>query len=270
MTPLVSVLILNYRTPLDAVECVKNLQNQTVAGQMEIIVIDNHSDDDSIGILRNRLVDFPNVAVVEARKNLGFGKGNNLGERYATGEFVLILNPDTEPQPGAIEKLIEVLKSDDSIGIIAPKLVFPDGTARDSYRTFPTVTDLVIKRTFLRHFFPGRLKRYLQHERDPFTVRDTDWVVGACMFMRRSFFEDLHGFDTRFFLFFEDTDLCRRCWKKGKRVLFYPEVAAKDRKHRLSGSSLLPLISTRAGRMHLVSAARYFAKWRGASERTAR
>ncbi|MFH1670260.1 MAG: glycosyltransferase family 2 protein [Patescibacteria group bacterium] len=259
--PLISILILNYRTPLTVVECVKNLQKQKVADQMEIIVIDNHSDDDSIGILRNRLEDFKNVCIVESPRNLGFGKGNNIGERYATGEFIVILNPDTEPEPGAIEKLIAVLKSDESIGIIAPKLVFPDGTARDSYRTFPTVPDLIIKRTFLKRLFPERLKRYLQHESNPLTVRDTDWVVGACMVMQRSVFEKLGGFDPRFFLFFEDTDLCRRCWEMGKRVLYYPEVSAGDRKHRLSGSGFLPLLTTRAGRVHLVSAIRYFNKW---------
>ena len=262
MTPLVSVLILNYRTPLATGECVRNMKKQTVAGQMEVIVIDNHSDDDSIGILRNRLEDIEDVRIVEVPRNVGFGRGNNTGEKYATGEYIVILNPDTEPEPGAIEKLIAVLKSDESIGIIAPKLVFPGGTARDSYRTFPTVPDLIIKRTFLKRFFPDRLKRYLQHESNPLTVRDTDWVVGACMVMQRSVFEKLGGFDPRFFLFFEDTDLCRRCWKMGKRVLYYPEVSAGDRKHRLSGSGLLPLLGTKAGRVHVFSAIRYFNKWR--------
>ncbi|MBU0767335.1 glycosyltransferase family 2 protein [Patescibacteria group bacterium] len=256
-----STLILNYRTPLAAVECVKNMQAQTMAGQMEIIVIDNHSDDDSIGILRNRLEQFENVRIAEVPRNLGFGKGNNIGERYARGEYIVILNPDTEPEPEMIEKCVEVLRNDESIGIIAPKLVFPDGDVRDSYRTFPTIADLVIKRTFLRHIFPGRLKRYLQHEHDPLYVHDTDWVVGACMVMSRSLFEKLQGFDPRFFLFFEDTDLCRRCWKMGKRVLYYPEVSAGDKKHRLSGSSLWPLMVKKAGRSHIVSAMRYFGKW---------
>jgi len=262
MQPLVSVLILNYRTPLDAVECVKNMQKQTIADQMEIIVIDNHSDDDSIGILRNRLEGFENVRIVEVPCNLGFGKGNNIGERYAAGEYIAILNPDTEPEPEVIEKCIEVLKNDDSIGIIAPKLVFPDGTVRDSYRTFPTIPDLIIKRTFLKRIFPGRLKHYLQHERDPLTVRDTDWVAGACLIMHKNLYDKLQGFDPRIFLFFDDTDLCRRCWKSGKRVLYYPDAIAKDRKHRLSGSGLLPLLTTRAGRAHVISAGKYFWKWR--------
>jgi len=261
MPSLVSALVLNYRTPLDAVACAKNLQKQTIAGCMEIIVIDNHSDDDSIGILRNRLADFGNVKIVETNKNLGFGKGNNFGERYAEGDFILILNPDTEPEPSAVEKLIGVLKSDESIGIIAPKLKFSDGTIRDSYRTFPTIIDLVIKRTFLKRLFKGRLKRYLQHEKNPLYVRDTDWVVGAFMLMRRSLFEELRGFDPGFFLFFEDTDICRRCWMSGKRVLYYPEVTARDRKHRLSGTGIMPLITTKAGRAHIISAVKYFIKW---------
>ncbi|MFA7681652.1 MAG: glycosyltransferase family 2 protein [Candidatus Peribacteraceae bacterium] len=262
MTPLVSAIVLNYRTPRDAVRCVMNLQCQSIAGQMEIIVVDNHSDDDSIGILRNRIASFGDVRIVETPRNLGFGSGNNIGERYAAGEYILIVNPDTEPQPDALERLIAVLREDRSIGIIGPKLVFPDGTVRDSYRTFPTIFDIVIKRTVLRHFFPTRLQRYLQHEKNPLTVRNTDWIAGACMLMRRDFFEQLQGFDPRFFLFFDDTDLCRRCWVMGKRVVYYPMVEARDRKQRLSGSGVLPLLFTSAGRAHLASAVKYFQKWR--------
>jgi len=262
MTPLVSAIVLNYRTPLDAVQCVKNLRRQTIKDQIEIIVVDNHSDDDSIGILHVRLADIPNVRIIEAAENLGYGRGNNLGERYATGDYILIVNPDTEPQSDALERFIEVLEKDTEIGIIAPKLVFPDGTVRDSYRTFPTMFDIVIKRTVLRHIFHERLRRYLQHERDPNYVRDTDWVAGACLFLRRSFFEELGGFDERFFLFFDDTDFCRRCWELGKRVVYYPDIKAGDRKQRLSGGGILPLVTKPAGRAHVQSALKYFWKWR--------
>lgn len=262
--PLVSALILNYRTPADVAKCVRALRAQTIADQIEIIVIDNHSDDDSIGRMRNQLFGIGGVRIVETPRNLGFGGGNNYGARYVTGEYLLIINPDTELEPRGIERMVAMLREDPTIGILAPKLEFPDGTIRDSYRTFPTIFDVVIKRTFFRRLFPQRLKRYLQHDVDPSLQRDTDWVVGACMFLRRSFYEQLKGFDERFFLFFEDTDLCRRCWDRGKCVVYCPEVHASDRKRRLSGGGFLPLLTTKTGRTHVVSAVKYFWKWRGA------
>ncbi|MDP6575573.1 MAG: glycosyltransferase family 2 protein [Candidatus Peribacteraceae bacterium] len=261
MKPLISVCILNYRTPLNAVSCAKNLLNQTIADEIEIFVIDNNSDNDTIGILRNRLADQDKVKIIEVPKNLGFATGNNYGSKYAEGEYLLFLNPDTEPENDALEKLIDVLKSDPSIGIIAPKLVFTDGTVRDSYRTYPTVVDLVIKRSFLKHIFKERMKRYLQYDSSPDKTRDIDWVVGAFMLMKRELFEELGGFDSRYFLFLEDTDLCRKCWNAGKRVLYYPQVEALDGKQRLSGSKFRHMFTKKTGRIHMASAVKYFMKW---------
>jgi len=107
MPPLISVLILNYKTPLNAVSCAKNLLNQTIADEIEIFVIDNDSDDDTIGILRNRLGGMNKIRIIEVPKNVGFAAGNNYASKYARGKYLLFLNPDTEPEPNALEKLIE-------------------------------------------------------------------------------------------------------------------------------------------------------------------
>ncbi len=245
--------------------CVQALLRQTIADQIEVVVIDNHSEDDSIGVLRNRLGIIPNVRIVEAPRNLGYGAGNNRGERLACGEFLLIVNPDNELEPWVLERMVQAMRGDSSIGILAPRLVYPDGTVRDSARAFPTFVDVFIKRTALRRLFPGRLRRYLQQGEQTPAMRDTDWVAGACFLIRRSLFRELSGFDERFFLFFEDTDLCRRCRQRGLRVVYFPEVTAFDRKRRLSGGGLLSLLVKSAGRAHLLSALKYFWKWRHAS-----
>ncbi|MBI4129268.1 glycosyltransferase [Candidatus Peregrinibacteria bacterium] len=125
------------------------------------------------------------------------------------------------------------------------------------------MTDLLIKRTFLRHIFPGRMRRYLQWDLDPGMVRDVDWVVGACLLIRRTLLDQIGSFDPRFFLFFEDIDLCRRSWEVGKRVVYFPKVTAMDRKHRLSEGGLFSLLFHRTGRAHIRSALSYFWKWRG-------
>ncbi|MBI3618518.1 glycosyltransferase family 2 protein [Candidatus Peregrinibacteria bacterium] len=290
MNPVVSCIILNYRTPREARQCVRALQAQTIAKDIEILIVDNHSDDESIQWLRNSFACHPeqargelgesiegrhakkevmvrrahhDIVVFETRANLGYGKGNDFAIRRATGKYILIINPDNELEPRGLERMVAAMEADPSIGIVAPQLVHEDGTIRDSYRTFPTVTDIFIKRNrFLRSLFPHRMRRYLQHAEDPHTIRDVDWIAGACLLMRRDFYRELGGFDPRFFLFFEDTDLCRRAWNAGKRVVYFPAVHATDRKHRLSEGGILSILTKRATRIHVWSAMQYFWKWR--------
>lgn len=242
--------------------CVEALLRQVVSCELKILVIDNHSCDDSIGVLRNRLGKFSNVRILESPRNAGYARGNALAFSRARGTYLLIINPDNALEPESLERMVAAMERDPDIGILAPRLLHEDGTVRDSYRTFPSVTDLLIKRTVLRRVFPGRMRRYLQWDRDPMAVRDVDWVVGACLLIRRSLLERFGFFDPRFFLFFEDIDLCRRSWDAGMRVVYFPLALAMDRKQRLSEGGLLSLLCHRTGRAHLASAAKYFWKWR--------
>lgn len=261
--PLVSCLVLNYRMPRDAVRCVQALRQQTIANQLEIIVADNHSDDDSIGILRNRLGEQMGVRIVEIPANLGYSRGNNRGAAYAKGKYLLITNPDNELEPGALEHMVRTLEQDASIGIIALKLVHPDGTRRDSFRRFPSAMDIILKRLPLRKLAHKRLERYLRRQEEPTDPIDADWVVGTCILISAELFRSLGGFDERFFLFFDDIDLCRRCWITGKRVVFDPRISARERQERLSEGGMFSLLMSRVGRTHIASAIKYFWKWRG-------
>lgn len=263
-TPLVSVLILNYKNANAAVRCVELFLQQTIVDQMEILVIDNHSDDDSVGILRNRLAQYPDVRIVETPSNDGFGYGYNTGARLATGKYLLINNPDKTMGPDGVEKLVQHAESDPSIGIVAPKLVHADGTPRLSIRRFPRIVDILSRRSFLGKFCPGALQRYLMLDADMNRSLDVEWVVGGCFLIGRDLFEELDGFDERFFLFFEDTDLCRRAGALGKRVVYFPDVIAGDKRNRLSGQSFWDLFFKKTGRIHISSAFRYFWKWKGA------
>lgn len=234
---------------------------------MEIIVVDNHSEDDSIGILRNTFGNDPQVRILETRKNLGFGGGYGEGLKHARGKFVLINNPDKVLEPDGLERLIQIMEEDPEIGIAAPKLVHGDGTVRTSARAFPQPLDVIAKRTFLKGIFSDRVNRYLRTDIPADRRTDVDWVVGGCILMRTEVLRALGGFDPRFFLFFEDTDLCRRCLDMGKRVVFCPDVQAMDRKRRLSEMSLLRMPFSRVGRAHIVSAVKYFWKWRNPQSR---
>lgn len=262
----ISVVILNYRSPWPAVKCVQHLLKQTVADQMEIILIDNHSEDDSVGILHNHLDTLPNVRIVETASNAGFGAGYNLGIAQASGEYILVNNPAKLMQPDGVEKLLQKMEQEPDIGIIAPKLDFGDGTARLSARTFPSPLDVIAKRTWLQHFSKKRLQSYLQLDHSIDEERDTDWIAGGCFMIRKDLFTQLGGFDDRFFLFFEDTDLCKRCHELGKRVVYYPQVSALDRKNRLSDMNTWKMLTSKVGRAHLMSGCKYFWKWRWSKE----
>ncbi|MEK7122911.1 MAG: glycosyltransferase family 2 protein [Patescibacteria group bacterium] len=265
MSPLVSAIVLTFRSPRDTLACVRALLGQTLGDALEVIVVDNHSDTDSIGILRTQLPKDSRVHLVETEKNLGYGKGNNFGNRYATGEYVLIINPDNVMPPEALQRMVQRMESDPTIGILAPKLVFPSGTVRDSARAFPSFFDVFIKRTVLRYLFSKRLAAYTRSAvpGDQTSPQDMDWIAGACLLLRRSFFNELQGFDPRFFLFFEDIDLCRRTWVAGKRVVYDPSIIVADRERRLSEGGVLTLLTKKTVRWHLASAVKYFWKWRG-------
>lgn len=261
MLPQVSVLILNYRNPMSTVACVRAFLEQTICDDIEILVIDNHSNDDSIGILRNQLSGIAQVRIIETPENRGFGYGYNTGASYAKGEYLFINNPDKRLEPDGLAKCIAAYEADDAVGILAPKILHADGTRRYSMRRFPHVLDILSRRSFLGALFPGSLRRYLMLDADPEQRQEVDWIVGGCFFISKQLFDTLTGFDERFFLFFEDTDLCKRCRQEGKTVIYDPSIVATDKRNRLSGETLRDLIFKKTGRIHVASAVRYFTKW---------
>ena len=132
--PLISAIVLNYRSPQHTVRCVRALLNQSIADRMEIVVVDNHSRDDSIGVLQNQLGRFPQVRLLEAPRNTGFGKGYNLGIRRARGTYLLINNPVKILAPESVERMASAMESDPTIGVLGPKLIYADGTIREFYQ----------------------------------------------------------------------------------------------------------------------------------------
>lgn len=254
--------MLNYRDGIQTVRCVQSLLKQTIAVALEILVIDNHSSDDSIGSIRNRLKEFPQVRILENRDNKGFGKGYKTGIAQARGKYILINNPVKILPSDGLEKMIKAMEADASIGILGPKLVHDDGSVRLSARSFPRLGDVFIKRTPLQSVFKDRMKKYLQLDANHDDQRDVDWLVGGCLLIRHDLLTQLGGFDDRFFLFFEDIDLCRRCWLAGKRVVYFPHVAGTDRKRRFSEMSGFAMPFRKVGRAHISSAVKYFWKWR--------
>ncbi len=258
-SPLISAIVLNYRSPRDTIKCVESLKRQSIASQMEIILVDNHSDDESIGWIRARYRHDSQVKIVESRENTGYGQGNMMGVKHAQGSYILINNPDTILEEKGIETMLDALKKDRSIGIIAPKLVFEDGSIRPSARFFPNPSELVQKR-----IAPARWHTtYKERMNTSGHLQEVDWVAGACFLMEKSIFLGAGGFDPQFFLFFEDIDLCRKVHRMGKRIIYASSITAIDRKERLSGGGILSFLTKKTAWIHLASAMKYFWKWKG-------
>lgn len=258
--PLVSAIVLNYRSPRDTHQCVQALRDQTIADRLEVLIVDNHSNDESIGWLRARWNGVAGVRIIETSENIGYGRGNNAAFRYATGEYVLIVNPDNTLPPDALARMLQVLQTEPHAGIVGPGLVYADGSFRPSARPFPSLLDLFRKRLFGKAW---QAQYDADMARKRTGIHGVDWLVGACLLLRTDFYAFLQGFDDRFFLFFEDIDLCRRCWAAGKRVLYAPDIRVLDRRQRLSGSSVFSLVTRKTTRIHAKSALKYFWKWLG-------
>lgn len=260
--PLVTAIVLNYRSPRDTIRCVEALLEQTIADQLEILIVDNHSCDESIGWIRARYHNDPSIRILEERNNTGYGRGNTAALRHVKSEFLLIINPDNTLPEDGLERMLAILRKRSDAAIVGPALVYQDGGTRPSARQFPKMVDL-----FQKRLFPDAWQKKYDHWMEVIRKSnevEVDWLVGACLLMRTDLLQSLGGFDPRYFLFFEDIDLCRQVHRLGKKVLYLPQVLVSDRRNRLSGSSVLSLLRRRMTWIHIASAMKYFWKWRKA------
>ncbi|MEK7523708.1 MAG: glycosyltransferase family 2 protein [Patescibacteria group bacterium] len=263
MAPKVSAIVLNYNLKYLPRLCIESLQRSKTDFPFEIVVPDNGSHDESLDYLRD-MHKKGEITLVEIGKNLGFGKGNNEGVKHANGKYVLILNPDVGVEPDTIQKMTDYMETHLDVGLLGPQLYFFNGQIQDSCRRFMRPMDLIIKRTPLRHlpFFRKRIAHYLMADYDKKKTQEVDFVTGACIMLPRHVYQEIGGFDPRYFMFMEDADLCRTLWERGRKVVYFPEARALHYHKRLSGGNLLGLLTKRIFWMHVNSAIKYFWKWR--------
>ena len=219
----ISVIIVNYKSQEKVAKSLAALRRADWGGlSREIIVVDNASGDDLASIISA----YPEVKIIKSAKNLGMGGGNNLGAKNAQGEFILILNPDTVVQNDAVVKMHRHLQENKQAGIVGPKLLNTDGSLQYSCLRFPKIYTPILRRTFLGHYAPGYLSDFLMKDFDHSSLREVDWLLGSCLLVRREIMDrDGYIFDEKFFMYFEDIDLCRRVQKKHNyQVVYHPEA----------------------------------------------
>ncbi|MEK7083903.1 MAG: glycosyltransferase, partial [Patescibacteria group bacterium] len=175
---------------------------------------------------------FPHVVCNENKKNVGFPSANNQGAHGASGRYFLFLNPDMMVEKGSLDTLIDWMDAHPKIGIASVKLLDETGKINTSAspRRFPTVWNVVAIFFKLPHMFPRMLDQYLMRGIDPEKEQEVDSVRGAFMMMRRELYEQLgFAFDPRYFIWFEDVDVCREAKRLGSRVMYTPMISCIDR-----------------------------------------
>lgn len=260
-----SIIILNYKQRGLVTQCVKGIFALGLNFDYEIIVVDNNSQDHCLEIINEKFGNNARIKTIQSKKNLGMGGGNNLGVKQASGEYVLIINPDITILPGTIEELIKFANKNQKVGIVSPKLLNPDKTIQLAQFRFPDFLRPLYRRTFFKKTKWGdkKLADFLMTDWDRKSSRKIDWALGACLLIRKKALDQVGTFDERFFLFFEDTDLCRRFWQANWEVWCLASAPAIHLPERLSAKefSLKNLLSAPI-RAHLMSQFKYFWKWR--------
>ena len=191
--------------------------------QCEIIVVDNASSDDSPELVRQR---FPTAQLIASESNLGFAMANNVGAAQSSGRYILFLNPDTEVIGDALSAMVAYMDRHPDVGVLGPTLLWPNGCVQSSRRRFPTLATAFIESTFFQQWWPSNpvLRRYYVQDQSDDREQDVDWLVGACLLVRRQAWKQVGPMDERFFMYSEELDWCRRLKTAGWRVVYTPSA----------------------------------------------
>lgn len=222
--PRVSIVVLSWNTRELLTACLESLRAVTGEIPFEVIVVDNASGDGSADAVAEQ---FPEMQLVRNEANEGYAIGNNIGAARARGEYLLLLNSDTEMAPGVLAALAGFLDEHPQHAACAPRMNHPDGRPQLSCKRFPTLMTAVFFDTVFDRWFPNNktIPRYFMQEFDHTTSRDVDQPPAAALMVRRESWERLGGFDPELWLFFNDVDLCRRLAAEGRKIAYVAEVA---------------------------------------------
>jgi GT2 family glycosyltransferase len=221
--PDVSVIIVNWNTKDLLLACIRSILTNTNEVELEIIVVDNASSDGSQEALRQT---FPDVKLIQNTDNLGFAKANNIGIRASTGAYICLVNSDVEVKSGCIDRMIEYMSDHADIGIMGPKINYPDGRLQPSCKRLPSLWRYMCEALGLNsifkksEFFSNHDMAYFSHD----TTCYVDCLIGAFWLVRRSSLNMVGLLDENFFFYSEDTDWCKRFRDHNFKAVFFADA----------------------------------------------
>ena len=220
---MISVIIVSFNTADLLKKCLTALFETTAGMALEVFVVDNASRDNSVEMVRQA---FPQVELIENRQNRGFAAANNQAWQRSRGDYVLLLNPDAFVKSRAVTNAVAFMQAHPGCGLCGGRLVKPDGSLDPSARRFPNAINKLFTISGLRSRFPNS-QLFSHHEFGNFDHKQTlevDWVPGTFTLYRREMLLQTGLFDERYFVYYEETDLCRSAKKLGWQVCFIPDA----------------------------------------------
>jgi N-acetylglucosaminyl-diphospho-decaprenol L-rhamnosyltransferase len=250
----VTLVIVHYRSRDALARLLESLKAAKPRPLREIVIVNNSGEPLEDLVLG---AGWP-VRILAPGRNLGYARGVNEGIRAAGEEDVLILNPDVQVTPGSLESLEAAAQSNPRAGIVAPKLLNPDGTLQLSARRFYTGRALLLRRVPLGPLAARSrtLRDHVMADWDHADTRVVDWVIGAAMYVRRRAMRDVGLMDERYFLYFEDVDWCQRMWRHGYEVVYCAPAHMVHDYARASAQA-----RPRSLRAHVAGLLRFTEKW---------
>lgn len=204
-------------------DCLNSITQSLAAFPYEIIVVDNASTDGTADHIKNK---FPAVRLVENKANQGFAAANNQGAAIANGQYLLILNPDTILFDHTLSKMVDFMDSNPAIAMCGPHILNEDKSLQKSVRNFPSWRGAFYRYTVLKYMglFKSHFTRWHNRQFDYDKQADVEQIIGAAMLIRKEIFEKIGRFDERFFMYYEEVDLCKRLKDCGFRVVYCPDI----------------------------------------------
>ncbi|MGD0097340.1 MAG: glycosyltransferase family 2 protein [Terracidiphilus sp.] len=217
-------MIVSFNTRDVLRECLQSVFREATSLRVQVIVVDNASTDGSQAMIE---VEFPDVLLIRSEVNLGFGPANNLGFSSASGRYLVLLNSDAFLTEGSLKRSTAHMDANPGAGLGGGRLTGRDGSWQPSARMFPTVfSDLLVlsglAARFPRSRFFGRADRTWASPMEPAEV---DWIPGAYAIVRTEILRSIGLFDPRFFLYYEEVDLCKRIKDAGYSIWYWPDIA---------------------------------------------
>lgn len=223
-----SVITVTWNSKGFILKQIESVRNAAKNIQIEQIIVDNASTDGTVDAIKER---FSDIVVIANSENKGFGAANNQGVKISKGEYVLFLNPDMKLEAGLLDVFIPWMMEHPKVGVASPKLVHEDGNINwnVSPRRFPRVWEQIALILKLPHVFPRLLDGYRMKGFDSSREQVVDSVQGSCMLVRRELIQRLgFAFDPRYFIWYEDVDLCREAKRLQYRVMYTPVITVID------------------------------------------
>ena len=216
-----SIIIVTWNSEKYIRNCLDSILLSAGDLQYEIILVDNDSADQTIRSVEEL---YPQVNLIPNRKNEGYARANNQGIEESTGEYILLLNPDTEVLENALISMLQFSEENARVGALGPQLLNPDKTIQPSCREFPTYAALIWEFSGLSRIFP-QSKIFSRWRMGYFNFdqeREVDQPMGSCLLLRRATLQDVGIFDENFPMFFNDVELCYRIKQAGWKIYYYP------------------------------------------------